>query len=638
MAIKDALAALEWRDAAVSAEEAAEMIPAGSEVYIGGGCAVPITVVEALAAMAIHKPGIRLVHSIAILPEGRKFSSALRHRASTVGPNDMHLAKTGREQYEPIMAGEAPRAMFEGRVPLDVAVVQVSPPDALGMCSLGISVGSIPAAIAKAKLVIAEVNEAMPRVKGDAQVPVTSFDALVRVEPGLIEYNPPPPAADPEKIARHVARLVDDGSTMHIGLGPIPSKVLEFLTSRRDLGIHSEAVTDTIVDLIDAGVITGRQKSRARGKVVASVAIGTKKLYDRLDDESIFSLRPIEQVAAPEIAREQSRFVSISQAFSADLTGQICCEAANGELFGGVGVVPAFQFAAGRSPGGRAIMCMPSVDAFGRSSIRPVLDANEGVTIPRYETRWVATEHGAVFLQGKTLSERAVAMIEIAHPDHRASLLGEAKRMGLIPPDQKLRSRRDYPVEEERTIKLRDGREVLLRPTKTTDAPLLQSLFYELDPESVFTRFFRNLSSLTRQAAEHLCSVSYDQEMAFAAVIGDQESHERIIATSSYYVAPDTGLADVGYMVSPDFQGQGLGTAIHERTVEYAKANGVRGFTADILDSNPAMLRVFERGPGFMNTHLSQGRYEVELLFEAPPAVEYATTALPRITGTPPAG
>lgn len=632
MAIKDAIAALDWRSSAVSAEEAAAMIPAGASVYIGSGCAVPFSVVAALEAIAMERPGIRLLHGLALLPERQTFSTSLRHRATVVGPSDAHLAAMSREQYVPILINEVPRSMFEGRMSVDVAVVQVAPPDALGMCSLGITVGTAPAAIAKAKLVIAEVNEAMPRVKGEALIPVTDFDALVEVEPGLTEYVPPTQgAADPGKIARYVARLIDHGSTLHIGLGPIPPEVLRYLESRQDLGVHTEVVTDTLIDLIEAGVITGAKKTMSRGKIVASLAMGTQRLYDRIADDAVFSLRPIEQVVTTDVLMQQHRLVSISQAFSADLTGQICCEAANGSLYGGVGAVPLFHFAAGRSPGGRAIMCLPSVDVHGRSSIRPVLDANEAVTIPRYEARWIATEHGAAYLHGKSLSERAVAMIEIAHPDHRPYLLAEAKRLGLIPPDQKMRSRRDYPVEEERTIRLRDGSEVLLRPTTTRDAPLLQSLFYELDPESVYTRFFRNLSSLTRQAAEHLCSVSYTDEMAFAAVIGDEESGERIIATSSYYLDSDTGLADVGYMVSPDYQGKGLGSALHARTVEYAKAHGVRGFTADVLESNPAMLHVFTRGPGFVNTHLSQGVYEIELLFEEPPANDYTTSSIPRV-------
>lgn len=628
MAVKDVIAALDWQGSTVSADEAAAMVPAGSTVYIGGGCAVPQAIVAALETTAADRPGIRLLHDLAVLADGT-FSPSLRHRTTVVGPDDAGLAASGREQYVPIVISEVPATMFQGRMDVDVAVVQVAPPDALGNCSLGISVGTAPAAIARAKLVIGEINEEMPFVRGDALVPLTTFDALVEAGSGLADYESTDSSADPEKIARYVARLVDDGSTLHVGLGPIPSRVLRYLDSRRNLGIHSEVVTDTMVDLIDAGVITGQSKSMSRRKVVGSLAMGTAKLYERIADETHFSLRPIEQVAVADVAMRQHRLVSISQAFSTDLTGQICCEAANGQLYGGVGAAPIFHFAAGRTPGGRAIMCLPSVDAHGRSSIRPTLDPNEAVTIPRYDVRWIATEYGATYLHGKSLSERAVAMIEIAHPDHRPFLLAEGKRLGLVPLDQKMRSRRDYPVEEERTIVLRDGTEVLLRPTTTTDAPQLQELFYELDPESVYTRFFRNLSSLTRQAAEHLCSVSYSDEMAFAAVLGDVESGERIIATSSYYVDADTGLADVGYMVSPDYQGQGLGTALHARTVEYAKANGVRGFTADILESNPSMLHVFARGPGHLNSHLSHGFYEIELLFEEPPPVDYTTSSIP---------
>jgi acyl-CoA hydrolase/GNAT superfamily N-acetyltransferase len=521
--------------------------------------------------------------------------------------------------------------MFEGRMDLDVTIVQVSPPDAMGMCSLGISVGVAPAAIARAKVVIAEINPAMPRVKGLALVPYTAFDAVVAVEPKLTQFTPPKVQTDPERIARYVARLVEDGSTLQIGIGQIPSDVLRFLTTRRDLGVHSDVITDSVVDLIDAGVITGDAKSRARGRVVACLAMGTDKLYARVADESVFSLRPFDKVARTDILSGQHRLVSIMQASATDLTGQVCAEARDGRLYGGVGVSPLFHFAAAHSPGGRAIICLPSVDSHDRSTIRPVLDPIEAVTIPRYDVRWIITEYGAAYLHSKTLSERAVALIEIAHPDHRAALLSEAKRLQLVPPDQKMRSRRDYPVEEERTITLRDGSTVHIRPTLTTDAPRLQELFYQLDPEDVYTRFFRKLSSLTRQAAEHFCSVNYQEEMAFAACVGDVETGQEIVATSCYYVNADTGLADVAYMVRPDYQGKGLGTALHERTIEYARQNGIRGFTADILESNQAMLTVFARGPGHISSQYVHGILELELLFDEPPDEAYTTGGIPRI-------
>lgn len=630
MVLRAAITAREWKKTAVTPAEAVKLVPAGANVAISDGCAVPESLVNALVEAAVDHPGTRLLHEMTRLVDG-PFSPSIRHRAMAIGPDSLELVDRGRAQYVPILSNEAPRAMFEGRMDVDVSMVQVSPPDAAGLCSLGITVGVSLAAIERAPVVIAEINERMPKVKGPAQVPFTAFDAVVRVDRPLAEYTPSDVSAEPERIARYVARLVADGSTLHVGVGKIPSEVLRFLGSRRDLGVHTDAVTDAVVDLIDDGVITGRAKSMAKGRVVASRAVGSSKLYDRIDDDRLFVMRPIEQIADARVIAEQSRMVSISQAFSCDLTGQVCAEARDEHLYGGVGTIPVFHYGAARSPGGRAIVCLPSVDSHGRSAIRPRLDAVEGVTIPRYETRWIVTEFGVAYLHGRSLAERAVDLIEIAHPDHRAALLSEAKRMGLIPPDQQMRSRRDYPVEEESTITLRDGQQVLVRPTVTGDAHRLQELFYELDPEDVYTRFFRNLSSLTRQAAEHLCSVGYEQEMAFAAVIGDEETGQHIIGTSSYFVDADTHLADVAYMVSPEYQGQGLGSALHNITVDYARRKGVRGFTADILEDNPAMLSVFAKGPGHLNSHVSNGVYEVELLFEEPSASGYTTSTIPRI-------
>ena len=604
-----------WRDVAVSAAEAVNRIPPGAIVYIGGGCSVPEAIVKALEAAIVQHPNTRLLHHIAILVDG-PFKPALRHRSMVVGPHDAKLAARGRAQYMPILVNEVPHGMREGRIEVDVAVIQVSVPDAKGMCSLGISVGMAKAAMKHAGITIAEINPAMPHVQGEALIPFSAFDIVVEGEPLLAQYRPHKVASNAERVARYVARLVADGSTLHIGLGEISLEVLRYLDTRRDLGIHTEVVTDAVIDLIDSGVINGRKKSMSRGRVVASLAMGTRKLYERVADENLFSFRPIDQVADLDVVLAQHKMVSISQAFAADLTGQVSAESMDGNIYGGVGAVPLFHLAAARTPRGRAIICLPSVDTHGRSAIRATLDPNEAVTIPRYDVRWVVTEFGSAYLHSKTLSERAVAMIEIAHPDHRVALLSEAKRLGLVPNDQKMRSRRAYPVEEARTIELRDGTEVLLRPTVTADAPLLQALFYELDADDVYTRFFRNLLSLTRQAAEHLCSVSYEDEMAFAAVVGDAESGERIIASSSYFVNEETGLADVAYMVSPEFQGQGLGSLLHQRTAEYAMANGVRGFTADILENNAAMLVVFTRGPGHMNSQVANGTCELELLFD----------------------
>jgi RimJ/RimL family protein N-acetyltransferase len=228
---------------------------------------------------------------------------------------------------------------------------------------------------------------------------------------------------------------------------------------------------------------------------------------------------------------------------------------------------------------------------------------------------WVVTEWGIAYLHGRALSERAVALIEIAHPNHRESLLASAVELGLLRPGQKLRSRAAYPVEEERPGVLRDGREVLVRPTRTTDARLLQDLFFRMRDDDVRTRFFRRLRSLTDEMAEHLCSVGYAQEMAFAAVVGGRES-EQIVGSACYFVDPATGMADVAFMVDPAWQGSGLGSMLQERVIEYARLRGVRGFTADVLAENAPMLKVFRRSGLRMESHLDSGAFEIRLYFE----------------------
>jgi len=615
MGLKAARAAAKWREKAVSAEEAVSMLPNGAHVFVSSACATPNAFMAALADTAHEHPGVRLHHYMTRENPAEPRKPGIRHRALYISRDMLPLVPLGEVDYIPIMLRDVTRLQALGRLHMDVAVVQVSEPDAGGMCSLGASVGLSRAMLDRSPLVIAEVNPAMPRTRGDTLVAFDTFDAVIAVEPAMLYYEPVseigPVVSD---IAQYVARLVPDGATLHTGPGVLTSEVLARLVKHRDLGVHSDVISDSVLDLMEAGVITGRYKSMSRGRVVASFAMGTQRLYDAIHDNKDFVFRPIEEVSDPNVVARQSRMVSIAQAFSVDLTGQVCAESREGVEFGGVGSTPVFHYGAARSAGGRAIVCVPSVDSRGLSNVKAFLGPREPVTIPRYEAHWIITEYGSAFLYGSTTRQRAVALIEIAHPDHREALLDEAKELGLVPGDQTLRSRSGYPVDEERTLELKNGTKVLIRPTKATDAPKLQDLFYRLNPEDVRTRFFRNLSSMTRQMAEHLTSVGYQEEMAFAAVIGVEED-EQIIATSSYYVDPATRLADVAYLVDPDWQGQGLGTAMHARTVQYAAAHGVRGFTADVLGENQAMIEVFRRGPGELSMQTRYGVVELTLVF-----------------------
>ncbi|HEU5214251.1 MAG TPA: GNAT family N-acetyltransferase [Gaiellaceae bacterium] len=599
----------DWRNRLTTAAEAVSVVRPGDHVFVGSACATPRALVDALEQLAAPPPGAVLVHFLTDgIARGDPPATRYRHRVFYIGRDVLALAGTGEIEYVPVSLPEVPALFANGRLPLEVAMLQVAPPDEEGHCSLGISVDITRAAALTARTVVAEINPAMPRTRGESRIPADRIDHFVPVDTPIVEYLHEPADGVAEQIARYVARLIDDRSTLQVGLGRVPNQMLSHLTNRRELAIHSDVVTEPVADLVAAGVVTGN--------VVASWAMGTRRLYDLVDDDPRFAFHPLDHVCDPAVIAAQERMVSVTQAFAIDLTGQVCTESLDGRLYGGLSTGPAFHRGALASPGGLAIVCLASRAPGGRPAIRTELEPGEAVAIARGDVHWVVTEYGTAYLFGRSLAERAVALIEIAHPDDREELLRAAAERGLVHADQSLRSRTAYPEAEERDAVLKDGREVGIRPTRTTDASAMQELFYRLPDEDVRTRFFQNLKSLTDAAAQHLCSVDYEGEMAFAAVVGPRD-RQRIVGTVSYYVDPRTGLADVGYMVDPEWQGAGLGGILHARAVEYAQAHGVRGFTADVMLSNSRMLHVFRHGGHEVSVTTEGGISEVTMIFSS---------------------
>jgi len=594
-----------WRDRVTTAAEAVGLVRHGDQVFVGTACATPRTLLAALEALSPPPPGVALVHFLADgVGVGDPKASSYRQRVCYVGRDVRALAGRTEVDYLPVSVAALPQLLRSRALPVDVALVQVAPPDEDGTCSLGVSVDVTLAAVLAADRVVAEVNPAMPRTRGRSRIPVDRIDRFVLVDTPVLEYVHEPAADVAEQIARYVARLVDDGATLQVGLGRVANAMLARLTNRRGLAVHTDVLTEPVVDLMAAGVVTG--------PVVASWAMGTRRLYDLLDDDERFTFLPVDEVCDPAAVARQPRMVSVTQAFSIDLTGQVCTEALDGVAYGGVSTGPDFHRGALAADGGRAVVCLASRTPAGRSAVRLDLEPGEAVTLPRSDVHWVVTEYGTAYLFGRSLTERAVALVEIAHPDERAALQAAAVERGLLRADTELRSRVAYPEAQESTVQLRDGRQVRVRPTRATDAPAMQELFHRLSERDVQTRFFHNLSSLTERAAEHLCSVDYAQEMAFAAVVGPRE-HERIVAASCYYTDPATAYADVAYMVDPAWQGSGLGSSLHARTAQYARAHGVVGFAADVLVRNAAMLRVFRRAGHQLEVEQDGSAYEVRM-------------------------
>ena len=582
------------------------LVRPGDRVFVGSACATPRALVAALEERAV--PGVVLVHFLTDrVGVGDPPETAYRHRVFYVGADVRELdGPMRRVEYLPLSLPDVPVLFETGRLPLDVALIQVAPPDPDGYCSLGISVDVTMAAALAARAVIAEVNPAMPRTAGDSRIPADRIDRFVPVDTPVVEYVHEPAGEVAEQISRYVARLVEDRSTLQIGLGRVPNQMLAHLTNRRDLSIHSDVICEPLVDLVAAGVVTG--------PVATSWAMGTRRLYDLVDADPRFTFHPIDHICDPAVIRSHERMVSVTQALTIDLTGQVSTESLDGVLYGGVSTGPAFHRGALASPAGMAIICLASRTPAGRTAVRHELTPDEAVTIPRADVHWVVTEYGSAYLFGRSLSERAVALIDIAHPDFRDELLETAKASGLVGRRQELRSHTAYPVDQVREARLRDGRELVIRPTRTSDTAAMQELFYRLSEEDVQTRFFQQLTSLTDSAAQHLCSVDYEEEMAFAAVVGPPE-RERIVAASSYFLNPASGLAEVAYMVDPEWQGSGLGTILHGMLVDYAREHGARGLRADVLVGNSPMLRIFQRGDYSLSATTEAGVTELTMLF-----------------------
>jgi acyl-CoA hydrolase/RimJ/RimL family protein N-acetyltransferase len=613
-----------FTDKIATPEEALSCIKPGDRIFVGTGCATPRTLTAALENLERHLEDVQIYHFLvngAIPFEDGSPKTKFYHRAFFVDSDMREVIKQGKGDYIPISIAQVPNLLKNGALTIDVALVQVTMPDQHGYVSLGISADITHAAVQNARVIIAELNPNMPRTHGDTFISMDQIEKAVIVDTPIIEFiHPHVDDSIAESIASYVARIIDNGSTLQIGLGRIPNEMLKFLSNRRDLGIHSDVITDSIVDLVEKEIITGQAKSIHTGQIVTSYCLGTRRLYDLIDNNPLFSFYPIEYVCNPTVISRNNKMVSVTQAFAVDLMGQVCSDQFEGELYSGVSTQPDFLRGAANSPDGKPIICLSSTTEDGKESrIRPLLHEGEGVSIPRSDVHYVVTECGTAYLFGKTISEKALALIEIAHPSFRLWLMEEAKRLGYLRSDQELKCKEDgtfecwYPQEEEREFELKNNIKIVVRPSKASDVRGLQDLFYKLPPEDVYTRFFRSLKSLPVSEAEHLCNVDYKQEMAFVVTTGEREK-EKIIGSSFYVVDHSTNMADVGYMILHEWQGMGLGSILQERMIEYAKSKGLKGFTADILVENTAMLKLAKKC-GKTTTKLSRGVYEVEMLF-----------------------
>ena len=605
-----------------SAAEAIASIQPGSHIFVGTACATPRMLLSELESLRIPPDDVTIYSFLtdgALVFVDGKPKSKYKHKCFFVGMEMRDAIQHGIADYIPVSLAELPKLIRNGRFPIEVAMVQVSAPNPNGYVSLGVSVDISQIAARYSKRIIAEVNPNMPFTFGDSVIHLKHIDRLVVCDAPVIEYTHPPADDVGQQIAAYIAGIIEDESTLQIGLGRIPNAALPYLLHRRDLGVHTDVITDSILDLIENGNITGRKKTLHCDKVVTSYCMGTKRLYEYINLNPMFEFRPIEYVCDPSIIEKNNRFVSISQAFAVDLSGQICTDQLGGRFYGGVSTQPDFLRGAARSPGGKPIICLRSTNENGEESfIRPQLLPKEGVGISRSDVHYVVTEYGMAYLFGKSISERAVSLIEIAAPQFRPWLLEEAKRLGYLPASMTVNTLKPYLIEEERTVTLKDGGTVRLRPSRASDMDTFLELFHSLPEEDVYTRFFRFIRTLSYRQTEQLCNVNFDTNVAFMAVVGEREN-EKVVGSACYFLDPSSNVAEVQFTISPEWQGKGLGKALQNRLKEHAMAKGVRGFSASILTSNRKMIALARQaGENAEITH-NRGVSEIKVYFSSQP-------------------
>ncbi|MFC1794858.1 acetyl-CoA hydrolase/transferase family protein, partial [Planctomycetota bacterium] len=501
-------------------KSAMKLIKSADTIFIGTGCGQPQHLVNALVEHSGHVYDARIVHLLTMgaAPYANEaFREAFRMNSFFVADNVRDALAQGIGDYTPIFLSEIPHEFETGRIPVDVALVSVTPPDVNGLCSLGVSVDIVKSAVANANLVVAQVNGRMPRTLGDSLVRADSIDIFVPYDEDITEIPTSEPDETLRRIGQNIARLVEDGSTIECGIGRIPQALAEFLRDKKDLGVHTEMFSDWIIDLIECGAITCVKKSLNRDKIVASFCMGSRRLYEYIDDNPFFAFHPSEYVNDPYIISQHDKMIAINVGLEIDLTGQVCADSLGYRFYSGIGGQIDFVRGAARSKGGKAIIAMPSTAEDGEiSRIVSHLTEGAGVVTTRGDVHYVVTEYGVAYLHGKSIRERVLELVNVAHPKFRAELIQAAKMQDYIYKDQVELAwdQIDYPDEMGSYDVLKDGTEIFFRPVKPTDESTLSEMLYSLSPKSVRTRFMMHKKAFPHREVQQFTNVDYRQNFA----------------------------------------------------------------------------------------------------------------------------
>ncbi|MBU2515466.1 GNAT family N-acetyltransferase [bacterium] len=609
-----------WEKKIVTPDQILEKIKPGMSIFLGTGPAEPRTLVKALTGSeAYNLQDLELLQLVsvgdAISHEELRLQ---RYRLKTFfsGWIASDAITSGKVDLIPSRFDQIPKLLESRRIPIDVAFVQITPPNEAGYSSLGVAVDVARHAMEQASIVVGEINTKIPRTFGDTFVPIADFDFLIYSKDLPIYFDPWPRSENFDKVAKNIAAIIEDGSCIASSIGTLFEHLGEHLVHKRDLGIHTPFLSDNIMNLIRSGAVTNRKKNTYRGQSVTSYAFGSPELLDWLDRNPLIEFQGIDKVFNPLQIGRNPKFVAVVQARKVDMSGRVTLHVGNKGVIAGLAQATAVVSGAQISEGGYTVFGLTSRNAKGKSNfLTSVENYPNLLNIPEM-VNVVATEYGVAYLYGRTVRERAQALIEIAHPDDREELIEKAKKENIIYADQIFLKNNAhlYPIDIATQHTLRNGLRLRLRAIKPSDEDEMRHLFYRFSDEAVYYRYFTSIKTMPHTKMQEYVNVDYTQVMSIVALINDP-GQGHIIAEARFVKEPDKPWADVAFVVDEEFSGLGIATFLYKMLIRLAKDRGLQGFTADVLSSNTGMMKVFEKG-GVVKAKLEYGVYKLNMPFE----------------------
>ncbi|NMC05004.1 MAG: GNAT family N-acetyltransferase [Candidatus Lokiarchaeota archaeon] len=591
----------DFKDREIFPEQLDRIVKPGSRLFLGSGCSEPVLLTNQLVKENWKFPDVQVLHFFSL--SNQKFFSmdnptSFRHVSmSMIGSPELRQAiQNGLADFAPISTAEIPRMMREQKIPVDVALIQVAPPGRNGLCSFGINVDINPTIIKSAKTVVAHVNPSMPRTLGNSFVRFQEIDYFVFKDHPLLEE--PPFSADDvhQKVALNVSRLIENGASLNLGTGKTSYFLPGFLKDKQDLALYGEVFPETVIDLINNGVVTCARNNFPH--CMTTFIIGTRKFYDYVHDNPFFEFHPTEFILNMENITRNKKLCSVYGALAVDLLGQASNHVGN-TLFSGTGGEPDLMRGAALSRGGKAIVTLPSTTRDGKSRILPFLPPGP-IALRDIDIHYVVTEWGIAFLHGKTIRERVLQMISIAAPEHRAWLLEKAKELNYVFKDQILPATKDGVAvicpEIGWTFITRDNGPVYFRPVKATDERLLQEMYYRLSEDDRMHRFLSHRKVFSHEDIQALMACDYQTSMLVVGTTGT-EKDLRVVAEGAYYLEPNTNLAEISVTVDKSMRGQGLARHIFEKIIDLARERGIGGIFGEISADNTAIFKILNALP-----------------------------------------